>query len=70
VNDAFASMHGYSREEMIGMKVVNLHNEEQMDEYKKGMNQIKTQELVWMRQRSRGSLSHSLPPKRWAGGQG
>jgi hypothetical protein len=55
---------------MIGMKVVNLHNEEQMDEYKKGMNQIKTQELVWMRQRSRGSLSHSLPPKRWAGGQG
>lgn len=24
-------------------QVVNLHNEEQMDEYKKGMNQIKTQ---------------------------
>ena len=43
VNDAFARMHGYSREEMIGMKVVNLHNEEQMDEYKGGMNQIKTQ---------------------------
>jgi PAS domain S-box-containing protein len=43
VNDAFARMHGYSSEEMIGMKVVNLHNEEQMDEYKSGMNQIKTQ---------------------------
>jgi PAS domain S-box-containing protein len=43
VNDAFARMHGYSPEEMIGMKVVNLHNEEQMDEYKSGMNQIKTQ---------------------------
>ncbi len=43
VNDAFARMHGYSPEEMVGMKVVNLHNEEQMDEYKKGMNLIKTQ---------------------------
>ncbi len=43
VNDAFARMHGYSSEEMIGMKVVNLHNEEQVDEYKSGMNQIKTQ---------------------------
>jgi len=43
VNDAFARMHGYSREEMMGMKVVNLHNEEQMDEYQRSMNQIKTQ---------------------------
>jgi PAS domain S-box-containing protein len=43
VNDAFARMHGYSREEMIGMKVVDLHNERQMDEYQRGMNQIKTQ---------------------------
>ena len=43
VNDVFARMHGYSPEEMIGMEVVNLHNEEQMDEYKRGMNQIKTQ---------------------------
>ena len=43
VNDAFSRMHGYSREEMIGMKVVNLHNEEQMDEYQRSMNQIKTQ---------------------------
>ncbi len=43
VNNAFSRMHGYSAEEMIGMKVVNLHNEEQVDEYKSGMNQIKTQ---------------------------
>ncbi len=43
VNDAFARMHGYSPEEMIGMKVVNLHNKEQMDEYNRGMKQIKTQ---------------------------
>jgi PAS domain S-box-containing protein len=43
VNDAFASMHGYSPQEMIGMKVENLHNEQQIDEYKRGMHQIKTQ---------------------------
>jgi PAS domain S-box-containing protein len=43
VNDAFARMHGYSSEEMIGMKVVDLHNEKQMDEYKISMYQIKIQ---------------------------
>jgi PAS domain S-box-containing protein len=43
VNEAFATMHGYSPDEMTGIKVVNLHNEEQMDEYKRDMNQIKTQ---------------------------
>jgi len=42
VNEAFARMHGYSLEEMIGMKVVHLHNEEQMDQYKKAIHQIKT----------------------------
>jgi PAS domain S-box-containing protein len=42
VNDAFAAMHGYSPGEMIGMKAANLHNEEQVGEYKIGMNQIKT----------------------------
>ena len=42
VNDAFARMHGYSPEEMVGMKAVNLHNEEQMDDYRRTMNQIKT----------------------------
>jgi PAS domain-containing protein len=30
-NDAFARMHGYSPEEMTGMRVMNLHNEEQMN---------------------------------------
>ena len=43
VNDSFATMHGYSPEEMIGMKVENLHNEERLDEYRSGMNQIKAQ---------------------------
>ncbi len=43
VNNAFARMHGYSAEEMIGMKVENLHNEEQTDEYVDGMNQAKTE---------------------------
>ena len=43
VNDAFARMHGYSPEEMAGMRVANLHNEEQMNEYKFAMHQIKTQ---------------------------
>ncbi|MGB2853278.1 MAG: PAS domain S-box protein, partial [Dehalococcoidia bacterium] len=52
VNDAFAQMHGYSPEEMMGMKVANLHNEEQMDEFKKGINQIMTQGS-WM-----GEIGH------------
>jgi len=43
VNEAFARMHGYTPEEMIGMKVADLHNQEQMDEYKQGMNKIKTE---------------------------
>ena len=42
VNRAFAEMHGYRREEMIGMKVDNLHNEQQIDEFKKAIEQIKT----------------------------
>ena len=45
VNDAFARLHGYSIEEMIGMKVAFLHNDEQMDEHKIRMNEIKTQGL-------------------------
>jgi PAS domain S-box-containing protein len=44
VNEAFARMHGYSPEEMIGMRVVTLHTEEQMNQYKKGINQIKTRD--------------------------
>ncbi len=43
VNEAFARMHGYSPEEMIGIKVANLHSEEQMDDFEKGIHQIKTQ---------------------------
>jgi PAS domain S-box-containing protein len=41
VNDAFARMHGYSPGEMIGMPVANLHSEEQMDEFKKGIDHLK-----------------------------
>jgi len=43
VNDAYARMHGYSPEEMIGMAVTKLHNAEQISDYKKDINQIKTQ---------------------------
>ena len=42
VNEAFARMHGYTPEEMIGMNVVNLHSEEQMDDLKRGMDQMST----------------------------
>ena len=52
VNRAYAEMHGYSREEMIGMKVADLHNEEQMNEYKKAQEQIKTKGS-WL-----GEISH------------
>ncbi|MGB2841296.1 MAG: PAS domain-containing protein [Halobacteriota archaeon] len=52
VNDAFARMHGYSSEEMIGMKVGDLHTEEQIDEYGRYINQIKT-EGSWM-----GEIGH------------
>ncbi|MEA2033095.1 MAG: PAS domain S-box protein [Euryarchaeota archaeon] len=43
MNNAFARMHGYSPEEMIGMKVVDLHTEEQIDENERCINQIKAQ---------------------------
>lgn len=41
-NKAYGQMHGYSPEEMIGMKVANLHNDEQMDDFKRRIKQIKT----------------------------
>jgi len=41
VNDAFARMHGYSPAEMVGMRVAKLHSQEQMDDFKKGIDQIK-----------------------------
>jgi PAS domain S-box-containing protein len=43
VNDAFARMHGYAPEEMIGMKVMDLLHEEPMEEYVRGMEAIQTQ---------------------------
>jgi len=42
VNHAFARMHGYTPEEMVGMPVAKLHNKEQMDEYKKAVEHLKT----------------------------
>ncbi len=52
VNDAFARMHGYSSEEMIGKKVEDLHTEGQIDEYGRCINQIKAQGS-WM-----GEIGH------------
>ncbi|MEW6616768.1 MAG: PAS domain S-box protein [Thermodesulfobacteriota bacterium] len=52
VNDAFARMHGYSPEQMIGMNAVNLFGEGQADEHKVATNQIKTQGL-W-----KGEIKH------------
>lgn len=43
VNDAYARMHGYTPEEMIGMKVVNLRSDSQVGEYHKAIHQLKTQ---------------------------
>lgn len=42
-NDAYACIHGYTPEDMVGMKVEELHNEEQMDVFRKAIHQIKTQ---------------------------
>ncbi|MCK4793843.1 MAG: PAS domain S-box protein [Desulfobacteraceae bacterium] len=53
VNEAYAEMHGYSPEEMIGMSVKNLHNEEQMGEFKRRINQVKAQGS-WM-----GEIGHT-----------
>ncbi len=44
VNDAFARIHGYAPEDMVGMPITNLHNKEQMDEHKKALNQLRTQD--------------------------
>jgi len=43
VNEAFAQMHGYTPEEMIGMPVTKLFSEEQMAEYKEALNQQENQ---------------------------
>ncbi len=43
VNKAYARMHGFAPEEMIGMPVENLHNKEKMDAFKADINQLKSQ---------------------------
>ncbi|KPJ61140.1 MAG: hypothetical protein AMJ42_01235 [Deltaproteobacteria bacterium DG_8] len=43
VNDAFARMHGYSAQEMQGMKITQLHSNQQTEEVEEGIQQIKTQ---------------------------
>lgn len=43
VNGAFAQMHGYSPAEMIGMEVARLHNDEQVEAYKRKMEEIRAQ---------------------------
>ena len=52
VNETFAQMHGYSPEEIVGMNISHLHNEEQMDEYREKMNTVET-EGSWM-----GEIGH------------
>lgn len=42
VNVAFAQMHGYTPQEMIGMSVTKLHNQEQLHDYERKMSQIKS----------------------------
>jgi len=42
VNDAFARMHGYTPEEMVGMPVTKLHNKLQMQEHRRYIKQLKT----------------------------
>ncbi len=41
-NNSFAKMHGYSPKEIIKMKVLDLHNDEQKKEVKKKLQQIRT----------------------------
>ncbi len=43
VNDAFARMHGYTPEDMIGMAATKLHNKLQMQEHRRHIKQLKTQ---------------------------
>jgi PAS domain S-box-containing protein len=52
VNDAFAKMHGYSPEEMIGIEAVNLIEKKDMRDSKAMINQIKKQRS-WS-----GEMSH------------
>ena len=40
VNKSFARMHGYKRDEMLRMKIEYLHNDRQMDDYRKAIHKI------------------------------
>ena len=42
VNDAFARMHDYSPEEMIGMQLVDLLKKKELDKYTNRLNKVKT----------------------------
>ncbi len=42
VNDAFARMHGYTPEEMVGIPVTKLHKKLQMQEHRRHIKQLKT----------------------------
>jgi len=52
VNNAFARMHGYSPEEMIGKKILDANDNKQQDEFQKRLKQIKTKG-EWV-----GEISH------------
>ncbi len=41
VNDAFARMHGYTAEEMIGTPASELHDEQQKDRYRKALRELR-----------------------------
>jgi len=41
VNEAFARMHGYTREEMVGMKAADLYAQDQIDRYEATFAQIR-----------------------------
>jgi PAS domain S-box-containing protein len=41
VNEAFARMHGYTREEMVGMKAADLYAQDQMEQYEATFTQIR-----------------------------
>ncbi|MGA1870508.1 MAG: PAS domain S-box protein [bacterium] len=42
VNDAFARMHGYSPQEMVGMKSEQLHTVQQLKEFKSRVQEVQT----------------------------
>ena len=64
VNDAFARMHGYSPEEMLGLNVgniYNLNNRKQRGEYERGMDNLRTHGS-WTGEGEHGRKDGSLFP--------